>query len=85
MKFLRAALCMLVLATAACGSQEQFASSCMPAYPDMCIYGADALSCDRMTSSHFRTEKDSYDLDTNGDGTACGAGDTSPVAGVVGE
>ncbi len=85
MKFLRAALCMLVLATAACGSQEQFASSCMPAYPDMCIYGADALSCDRMTSSHFLAERDPYDLDTNGDRAACGAGDTTAPTGAVEE
>ena len=64
------------LALGGCGTPQRFASSCEPAYRDICIYRVDeSVTCKDITSSHFRVTTDPYGLDANGDGIACGPGD----------
>jgi hypothetical protein len=72
---------LLTLMVVGCGSQERLASSCHPSYPDICIWVADDLRCEDITSGTFRYTDDPYELDRNGDGFACGPGDREGVVG----
>lgn len=66
----------VLLLVSACGSQDQLARSCNPAYPEICIWSVDGpVRCHHLTSSSFRAVSDPYDLDTNDDGVACSLGD----------